>query len=282
MKILRATRINLFRWRNDPKYLAVAIYMVLYIYYCFGGICDYARDLELSIHPWIFPFLMRGGEIICPLMLGYVILIADAPFCNRQQQFILLRTGKRTWMGGQILYLFLLSVVFTALLYLLSIVFALPEIQWSGDWGSFITTMAVSGLPAKYGRLDAQYSVMKGISPIEATLWVAVVLIFVCFLLSLIMLLCNLWAGKGIGTVVVSAIVIMPLLTQFFQYTPYVYRYLTWISPISWVDRSVLGQTGQKLPSYTYAMVMPIVLSLILVVIAMTTIHRCNLDTDKE
>ena len=65
--------------------------------------------------------------------------------------------------------------------------------------------------------------------------------------------------------------------------TPQNFKYfLTWISPISWIDRSVLGQTGQKLPSYTYAMVMPIVLSLILVVIAMTTIHRCNLDTDKE
>ena len=283
MKLLRATRINLLQWRNDPKYLTVFLYMVLYMYKCVYGICGYAQDLGLPIHPWVFPFLMRGWYTICPLMLGYVILIADAPFRNRQQQFILLRTGKRIWLGGQILYLFLLSMVFTGLFWLLSIVFILPEIKLSTDWGSFLTTIAINDVPGEYGSaIDAQYSVMKGISPINATLWVAVVLIFVCFLLGLIMLLCNLWAKKGVGTVMVSAIVIMPMLTQFFQYTPYVYRYLTWISPMNWVDRSILGYTGQNLPSYTYAMVMPIVLSLILVIVAMTTIHRCNLETDKE
>lgn len=281
MKILRATRINLFRWRNDPKYLAVALYIVLYMWQCLHGVCDYARELGAPIHPWILP-LLTAPRALCPLMLGFVLLISDAPFRNRQQQFILLRTGKRAWMGGQILYLLLLSVVFTGLIVLLSWIYILPEIQWSTDWGSFLITVVIDGLPGKYGNLGSKYGFIKGITPIEGMLWVGIIMIFVCFLLGLIMLLCNLWVGKGVGTTIVSAFVLLPGIIDLFSHQPNFYRYMVWISPLSWLDRSLLGHTGQKLPSYTYAMVMPIVLSLILVVIAMTTIHRCNLDTDKE
>lgn len=282
MKLLRATRINFFRWINDPKYPAELLYVLLYVTYVIGGVTNYARVLDIPIHPWLFPFLMRGGGTISPLMLGFVLLIVDAPFRNSQQQFILLRTGKRTWMCGQILYLLLLSIVFTVLLYLLSVICVLSEIKFSTEWGSFLTTIAIDGLPGRYGYISTSYSIMRNASPIEVTLWSATSLTLVCFLLGLIMLLCNLWARKGVGTAICSAIVIMPLLTQAFQNTPYIYRYLTWISPMNWPDRSVMGQTGQNLPSYAYGIYMPLILSLILAFIAIATIHRCNLDTDKE
>ena len=282
MKLLRATRINLLRWVSDPKYPAVLLYMVLYMYQLIGNTSGYAQELGVKIHPWLFPFLLRNGVVICPLMLGFVLLISDAPFRNRQQQFVLLRTGKYTWMGGQILYLLLLSVVFTGLLYFLSVAYTLPETKISTEWGSFLTTIAVDGLPGKYGAVDASYAVIRNATPIEVTLWSATSLTLVCFFIGLVMLLCNLWTGKGIGTAIVSAMVIMPLLTQFFQYSPLVYRYLTWITPMNWPDRSIMGYTGQNLPSYAYGIYMPFILSLILVVIAMATVHRCNLDTDKE
>ena len=282
MKLLQATRINLLRWVNDPKYPTVLLYMVLYMYHLIGHICGYAQELGAKIHPWLFPFLLRNGSVICPLMLGFLLLISDAPFCNRQQQFILLRTGKFVWMGGQILYLLLLSVVFTGLLYLLSVVYTMPETKLSTEWGSFLTTIAVDSLPGKYGAVDASYGVIRNATPIEVTLWSATSLTLVCFLLGLIMLLCNLWVKKGVGTAIVSAMVIMPLLTQSFQSTPYIYRYLTWITPMNCPDRSIMGYTGQKLPSYAYGIYMPLILSLILSIIAMGTINRCDLDTDKE
>lgn len=282
MKLLRATRINFLRWANDPKYLAVLVYMVLYMWHVIGGVVEYARELNVPIHPWIFPFLMRGGETISPLMLGFVILISDAPFSNRQQQFVLLRIGKRTWMGAQLLYLFLLSVVFTALLFLLSIFFTLPETKFSAEWGSFLTTIAVNGLPGKYGFVSTSYSVMRNAEAVEVCLWSATSLILVGFLMGLVMLICNLWAGKGVGTAIVSAMAIMPLLTQFFQNTPYLYKYLTWITPMNWPDRSIMGYTSQNLPSYAYGIYMPLILSVILAIVIMCTIHRNNLDTDKE
>lgn len=282
MKLLRATRINLLRWSSDLKYPTVLLYIVLYMYQLIGNIGGYARELGVKIHPWLFPFLLRNGIVICPLMLGFLLMISDAPFRNRQQQFVLLRIGKRVWMGGQILYLLLLSVVFTLLLYLLSVVYILPEISFSTEWGGFLTTIAVNGLPSKYGAVDASYGVIRNATPIEVTLWSLISLTLVCFLLGMVMLLCNLWVRKGVGTTICSAMVIMPLLTQAFQNSPYIYRYLTWITPMNWPDRSIMGYTGRNLPSYAYGIYMPLILSLILAFIAIATVHRCNLDTDKE
>ena len=54
MKLLRATRINFLRWANDPKYLAVLVYMVLYMWHVIGGVVEYARELNVPIHPSIF------------------------------------------------------------------------------------------------------------------------------------------------------------------------------------------------------------------------------------
>lgn len=282
MKLLRATRINLLHWFNDSKYPAVLLYIVLCMYHLVGNASDYAQELGVKIHPWLFPFLMRNGNVICPLMLGFLLLISDAPFRNRQQQFVLFRIGKYTWMGAQILYLLFLSASFTLLLYLLSVIFTLPETQFSTQWGSYLTTIAVDGLPGQYGSIDASYSVIKNATPTEVTLWSTTSLTLVCFLLGLIMLLCNLWTKKGVGMAIVSSSVIMPMLTQYFQNTPYVYRYLTWITPMNWPDRSVMGQTGQNLPSYAYGIYMPLLLSLILAFVAMATVHNCGLDTDKE
>jgi hypothetical protein len=256
--------------------------MVLFVYALIGDITGYAQELGVGIHPWIFPFLMRNGLVITPLMLGFVLLIADAPFRNRHQQFILLRMGKRTWMGGQILYLLLLSITFTVLLFILSVACTIPETEFSTEWGSFLTTIAIGNLPGKYGSIDASYGVMKNATPIEVTLWSATSLTLVCFLLGLTMMLCNLWVKKGVGTALVSATVIMPLMTRYFQSSGYIYRYLTWITPMNWPDRSIMGHTGQNLPSYAYGIYMPLILSLLLVIVAMSTVHRCNLDTDKE
>lgn len=46
-----------------------------------------------------------------PIFLAFVLLVSDAPFRNRQQQFVLLRVGKGAWIGGQLMYILFTSVV---------------------------------------------------------------------------------------------------------------------------------------------------------------------------
>lgn len=282
MKLLRSCKLNVLQWRNSPKYVIVLLYMILYMWYITHGFVDFGRELGYPVRPWLFPILPASPENFIPVFLAFAFLVSDAPFRNRQQQFVLLRVGKGAWIGGQLLYVLLSSVTFTAVLWLLSWIFLLPNLEWGDDWGAVLTTAAVLEGQGAYTPLQVVYGCIKGISPTVATLWVAGVMVAVCFLLGMIMVLCNLWTRKGVGAVVVCGFIILPFLISIFAHTPYFQKRLLWISPVSWLDRSLMGNSHQNLPSYTYAAWMPIGLSIALGLLITGTIHRCNLDTQGE
>ena len=283
MKLLRSCKLNILQWGINPKYAFVAMYMVLYMWYETQGFVAYSRALGYPVRPWLFPLLPCDPGNFVPIFLAFVLLVSDAPFRNRQQQFVLLRVGKGAWIGGQLMYILFTSVVFTAALWLLSWIFLLPNLAWGNDWGPVLTTTAVAGGQWDYNApLILSYGCMTSATPLEATLWVAGVMIAVCFLLGEIMVVCNLWARKGAGAVVVSGFSILPLVISVFAYAPRLTKRLLWISPVSWLDRSLMGNSHQNLPSYTYGALMPIGLGIALGLLIIGTIHRCNLDTQGE
>ena len=222
MKLLRSCKLNILQWRINPKYAFVAMYMVLYMWYETQGFVAYSRALGYPVRPWLFPLLPCDPGNFVPIFLAFVLLVSDAPFRNRQQQFVLLRVGKGAWIGGQLMYILFTSVVFTAALWLLSWIFLLPNLAWGNDWGPVLTTTAVAGGQWDYNApLILSYGCMTSATPLEATLWVAGVMIAVCFLLGEIMVVCNLWARKGAGAVVVSGFSILPLVISVFAYAPH-------------------------------------------------------------
>lgn len=41
MKLLRSCKLNLLQWRINPKYLAIFLYMALYLWYVTHGYVDF-------------------------------------------------------------------------------------------------------------------------------------------------------------------------------------------------------------------------------------------------
>lgn len=107
MKLLRSCKLNILQWRINPKYAFVAMYMVLYMWYETQGFVAYSRALGYPVRPWLFPLLPCDPGNFVPIFLAFVLLVSDAPFRNRQQQFVLLRVGKGAWIGGQLMYILL-------------------------------------------------------------------------------------------------------------------------------------------------------------------------------
>ena len=81
--------------------------------------------------PWMLPALLgyNNGQWYMIAMLAFIFIICDAPFLNRQQQFVLQRVGKRQWISGQLLYLVVLSFLFAVVTWLCTWVFLLPELR---------------------------------------------------------------------------------------------------------------------------------------------------------
>lgn len=278
MKILRCCKLNFMQWRIHPKYALCAAFLVLQMWHMLRGMGDYAEALSFPLHPWLFAFLPADYLHFVTLLLPFILIISDAPFRNRQQQFVLQRIGKTAWAAGQMLFLFLTSVSYTVGLWVLSWLFLLPHTEWGSDWGIAITTAAQTKDYLSYTNFIMEYYAIKGATPLEAVGWVAFSMIFVLFLLGEIMMLCNLWTAKGIGPAIVAGIVLLSLFLGWPSGLLFP-RILVWFSPVSWMNRSLIGETRLNLPSYGYAAGMLIGLSILLGAIILLTIHKCNLET---
>ena len=280
MKILKCCKLNFQQWRIQPKYAICAVFLIVEMWNMLLGFGDYARAIGYPIHPWLFALLPGDMLHFSTLLLPFVLIISDAPFRNRQQQFVLQRTGKLTWLSGQLLFLFATSVIYTLFIWLLSLVFVLPSTQWGSDWGIALNTAAQTGVHGQYVQMQLSYDIMKGTTPLAATAWTAFAMIFSLFLMGEIMIVCNLWMKKGIGVGVVSAFLLLDFFLGYLVGA--IPRELVWISPFNWMDRSMLVHPNQNLPTFGYAAGALLGGSVLLGAVALMTIHKCNLDATKE
>ncbi len=283
MKAAKIAKLNFYYWRGNPKYVAVIIYIMLYCYERITGLVDYAQSLDAQISPWLFPFLPCMGASFLPLFLGFVLMVSDAPFRTRQQGLIMQRTGKRAWLIGQMLYILGVSIGFTLLLFVLSWLYVLPVLEWDDGWGAVLFTASINGIPNSFNvYMRFPYAVLNGTNPIAVTLWCATSMIFICYLLGTIMAACNLWLRKGWGAFLISVLTGISLIPDFRAVNPGPIRYILWVSPLNWMNYSLMGHPEQYLPTHAFGIWGPAVLALSLSLLLVLTIGKCNVETDKE
>ena len=283
MKLFRIAKLNLLHWHRNHQYAVVLLYLIFYGFNRFRGLAYYASDLGVKITPWVFPFLPCMGASFLPFMLGYMLWIADAPFRTKQQGLVILRTGKRLWLAGQLVYLLIVSVFFTVLLWIISWLWLLPEVTWSREWGAVLSTTAMNGVPGEYGvYMQFPYTVMKNMDPLCVTLWCATAMIAICFLLGVITTACNLWLRKGCGATFMATIAAISVIPNLRAINPGPIKLVLWISPLNWMDYSLMGHPEQYLPTHGFAIWGPAVLGLGLSALLLLTIGKCNIETDKE
>lgn len=283
MKTWRCCRINLMQWRLQPKFAICLIYLVLDMWDLFQGFQDYAAAVGGPVAVWLLPLLPGAQNRYVLILLAFVMLISDAPFRNRQQQFVLQRTGKALWIRGQLLYLLMLSALFTLALWVLTWVFLLPQVSFAPEWGTVLQTAA--RYPHAYEvflPVTVSMDILNGCTGLEATLWTICTQTLVCTLLGEIVMLCNLWCKRGVGVAVAVGLIMISYCIRLMSSAVGVFRFFSWGSPVSWADRSMMGHVNQNLPSFTYGILMSLGLCVLLGVALMATIHRCNLETDKE
>lgn len=104
----------------------------------------------------------------------------------------------------------------------------------------------------------------------------------VCFFLGTIMTACNLWLRKGVGAILIAALSTISLILDYSAQNPGPIRMILWISPLNWMDYSLMGHSEQFLPSRTYGILCPALLGLLLCLLMVLTIGKCNIETSKE
>lgn len=244
------------------------IFFFVYVWF----LCDlYLRPIRTLIHstgveasPYGIIFLMDQRNFVLLFFLGIAFAFSDLPFVNKATKYTVLRTGVPIWTVSQICYLWLGSVFLTIISVGISLIPLIGQIVLQDGWGKIYGTLAQTTAGEVFGiSLQVSYQIILDYTPIEALLYVFVILILLSCLIGKVLFLFGLWYKRVIGTtIVVGMILFSAVLDLLGGYKP------LFFSPISWVSLSNLTEfRGNGLPIFQDVFVTLLLLHIVLSVI---------------
>ncbi len=241
---------NLRKWATDYRVMAIAVLAFIMVQIYIDDMRKISAGLGTSMPIWIFPFLYSQffTKIIYTLLV--VLLFCNAPFIDSNQTFVYIRSGRKKWLCGQILYIIFASAFYYIFLFAATLLSTVFVGEISLDWGKTLTTTANSNAAQFFG---APFVVMSNtvtgyFTPLQAV-WFTFLVSWLCgILIGLIIFLCNLLTGtRFVGTTIASLLVVLCALVDngFPGLLPY--------SPVSWntLDKIDVGGSTSR-PTFFY------------------------------
>lgn len=147
--ISRPIRIALGTLRQEMGSLRVMMGYLLgmtFLALALNDFFGYAMDIKEPVNICEAFIVMENQGIAGRFwVLGYLLVIADAPFVGKNTYMLLYRSGRRVWNMGMLLYVFIQTFVYSGCLAAGSVAAGIP-CGFSGRiWSSPVYLLAVSG-----------------------------------------------------------------------------------------------------------------------------------------
>ncbi len=163
-------RINFLKWRGNLMVVLLLLMWVLYIVLQTRPLTAFCMENDYVITPWVLHMLGVTPQFISTIL--YITLFSHAPFSSQTVPFTMIRTGKRTWLIGQVVYIVAASFVLVLLTYVSMLITLSPCLGFSAGWGGVLTGLSQdsSMLYKVECLLYSNRAVINRYSAIEGTL----------------------------------------------------------------------------------------------------------------
>ena len=112
-QIVGYARLNFHMGMRQGKNLAVLLCMGCFLFYYLGGIREYlAVSRQTTGVQELFLTVMNTQYTAMTVWAGYLLVICDIPYSEKGIYPYLIRTSRKSWLLGQILYLFLVTIFY--------------------------------------------------------------------------------------------------------------------------------------------------------------------------
>ncbi|MDE7229499.1 MAG: hypothetical protein K2N56_03380, partial [Oscillospiraceae bacterium] len=135
---------NFRKWQTDYRMWTIAALLIVIIMIYADDMSRVSAALGTEYPLVIFPFLYIHPYLKVIFTLPVVLMFCNAPFTDRNQTFVLMRTSRVKWLCGQILYIIIAAAVYYLFIFLISTMIALMYGGTSFEWGKTLNTAAYS------------------------------------------------------------------------------------------------------------------------------------------
>lgn len=209
--ILSICAQNFRKWATDHRMWIIAALLIVMTFIFADNTHKIADALGADMSLWIFPFLYMSRYMKLVYTLPVVLLFCDAPFIDKNQTFVMMRTSRVKWLCGQILYIIIASAVYYLFIFLLSIISTVFVADYSLDWGRTFYSIANGSVtqPKGLARIEISKIVVDYFTPIRACFFTFLLSWLAGILLGMIVFFFNLVTqNRYIGIVCSFALVI--------------------------------------------------------------------------
>lgn len=210
-------------------------------------------EYKTPVNGFMAAFMFSDKLTTFVIFLGFYVLIANLPLKDNQQNFLLIRSGKRAWIFSQVIYILYITAIYFA--FVLAAFFAalLPKLGFDPDnWGRIARTCSVPSAQGKFLlRIRASQSALSDYTPIEAFGYGAGMALFIALALGILALTLNLIFKNKSGTIVVGVLI---FLVNFVDWINAVSIKAFYISPLGWCSLNNMDKNGTSvMPDFSYA-----------------------------
>lgn len=258
MRLLKTTTSiclqNLRKWRTDYRVWAIAGLLTILVLICVDEFRTVSVNLGSKMSIWIFPFIYTQYYARLIFTMPVILLFCNAPFIDGNQTFVYMRTGRKKWLCGQVLYIIAAGALYYLFLIALTILFTVFISEPGFEWGETILTMGNSNAAYIFGIhfIEVPNLISNYFTPLQATWFTFVTSWCSAVLLGLVLFLCNLATGtKALGITISSLLVVICFIVDSGGWYD-----LLKFSPISWNTVNNIDVGGlTAFPTFTYCMI---------------------------
>lgn len=276
LKVWKICILNFRKWMVSPRVYVVMALIMVFTNMVVSPVVDLAKSVNESVSPWLMPFIMSDDYMIIILFICAVVLFCDAPFIDEQQPYVIIRSNKKCWAAGQILYIILSGLIFSVFIFICVCVNLIGVINFSYDWGKIIGTLTQTNAGAQFNSyISFDYSIMVNYSGIQSTVVTILLVWAVSVFLGLLMFLINTYLNNVIGPVVAFVLV----LAQYFLPIIRV-DVLYYFSPVSWVNLKNIDIKGISIyPSFEYISIALCICIITMIILIVFSYKKCEIKT---
>ena len=245
---------NFRKWQADYRVWCIGVVLIAIMAIFIDELRLVIEVTGTEMPVWVFPFLYSQGTAKLIFTLPVVLLFCGAPFLDRNQTFVFMRTGRVKWLCGQLLYIVIASAVYYLFILAASLLLTAFSGGFSLEWGDTLKMIATSTdlrRMMSYVGLHPSYFVMTFFKPLQAVWFTFLMSWLGGIFIGLTIFACNLISGtKYLGVSVSSYFVLLSYIT--INEGALVQGMLRF-SPISWItlDNIDVGHMTKK-PPFTY------------------------------
>lgn len=268
------------KWKNDPRIWSAALLVCLFEWTKIEPIKELCMELEISVSNWYFPFLFTDEINTMFFFFGILILFCDAPFVDRQQMLVVIRSGKKNWFRGKIMYVFVASILYFSWMYLVSLLEFFPYVGFSTEWEMILTELSENGYTyGIQGIHPLPSAVVEALSPMQAWLMAYLVCVLLSVFLGLLIFALNLNQKHNIGVGAALAVILVNGLKN--SLIVDAEKKLAYLSPIGWADIEMFLLEENGVP-FWYAITFLCVAIILLIVLIMRKSKSYNMEAMEE